>query len=165
MAKFIGMAGLSSIAIDQPVHMTVENGDLQPLWIDACDFEGDRHITIAQYNEPGDRDQQINALIRFSISKERLLSLEATAFHVADTDKVVANTQDGDRHLAALQIRSLRRQEFDKAILSELQASGPQSREPINAYFEQAAESVVSAVNKEDAQPDATEEKDRKSVV
>ena len=159
MARFMEMAGLSSVAIAQPVHMTVENGDLQPLWIDACDFQGDRHITIAQYNEPGDRDQQINALIRFSISKEGLLSLEATAFHVADTDKVVANTQDGDRRLAALQIRSLRRQEFDKAILSELQASGPQSREPINAYFEQAAESVVSAVNEEDAQPDATEEK------
>ena len=157
MANFIKMAGLSSAAMTQPVHITVRNGELQPLWIDAYNVEGDRSITATQYNQLAGGTQQINASMKFSVSEEGMLSLKSTAFYIADTGKVVTNEQGGDLRLATLHIRSLRRQEFGKAVLAELQASGPEAREPIQVQHRQATESLVSDHAKESTQLDVTE--------
>ena len=157
MANFIKMAGLSSAAMTQPVHITVRNGELQPLWIDAYNVEGDRSITATQYNQLADGTQQINASMKFSVSEEGMLSLKSTAFYIADTGKVVTNEQGGDLRLATLHIRSLRRQEFSTAILAELQASGPEDREPVKAQHGQITEGLVSDRSEESTQSDVTE--------
>ena len=123
MALFIKEAGLSELAM-KSVRMTVENGDLNALWIDAFDREDGHRISVAQYDDSVELQKPISTLMTFSVSSAGLLQLERTKFSSLSSNEI---SEGKDPQVAARFARRLIRNQYPKAVRAQLETFGPQS--------------------------------------